>query len=100
MLPTKDGGRIHELSEGSIAYIEAIEFLRAEKPVRTSLKWNAGLAKAANDHAKDIGESGGTSTFGSDGSLPTDRISRYMRIDSGWAESSCFGMINAQEVIE
>jgi hypothetical protein len=35
-----------------------------------------------------------------DGSLPTDRLARYCTIDESWAESLCFGMISANEVIE
>lgn len=35
-----------------------------------------------------------------DGSLPADRIGRYCNIDGMWAESMCFGLISANEVIE
>lgn len=35
-----------------------------------------------------------------DGSLPTDRIERYCKIDEIWAESMCFSMLTANEVME
>lgn len=35
-----------------------------------------------------------------DGSLPTDRMSRYCIINETWAESSCFGSVSADEVLE
>ena len=35
-----------------------------------------------------------------DGSLPTDRIGRYCMIDESWAESLCFGLTSAEEVLE
>lgn len=58
----------------------------------------------------DIGLKGITSSLGSgnyhkcnkcvDGSLPTDRLSRYCNIDESWAESLCFGLATAHEVME
>ena len=40
------------------------------------------------------------SFFVVDGSLPTDRMSRYCIINETWAESSCFGSVTAEEVLE
>ena len=40
------------------------------------------------------------SSIGTDGSMPTDRISRYGTIDETWAESNIFGGYSANEVIE
>ena len=62
--------------------------------------WSDILKKAASDHVKDIGPKGLVSSMGSDGSLPTDRISKYGTIDETWAESNIFGGLNAKEVIE
>lgn len=69
--------------------------------------------KAANDHVEDVGPKGITSSLGSgkvrnfelncsyiDGSLPTDRLTRYCNIDESWAESMCFQCLTAQEVVE
>lgn len=35
-----------------------------------------------------------------DGSLPVDRMARYCIINETWAESSCFGSVSAEEVLE
>ena len=40
------------------------------------------------------------SSIGTDGSLPTDRISWYGSIDETWEESNIFGGLDAKEVIE
>lgn len=40
------------------------------------------------------------SNIGSNGSLPTDRISKYGVIDETWGESNIFGGLDAKEVVE
>lgn len=52
------------MQEGPGAYIEAIEFLQAQKPVAI-LKWAPELARAALDHVRDIGPKGLTVSLGS-----------------------------------
>lgn len=52
------------MQEGPGAYIEAIEFLQAQKPV-AALKWAPELARAALDHVRDIGPKGLTVSLGS-----------------------------------
>jgi len=47
-----------------------------------------------------LGSSGLNSAFGSDGSLPTERILKYCNIDETWAESTVFGSYTVLEVIE
>jgi uncharacterized protein YkwD len=63
-------------------------------------KWSEGLEKAARDHVDDIGLKSLVSSIGTDGSMPTDRISRYGVIDETWAESNIFGAVDAREVVE
>ena len=74
------------------------------------LVWCNELAKAAEDHVKDIGPVGVTGPIGTgkfsyqlivhlDGSLPPQRIARYANIDETWAESTCFGAITPSEVV-
>ncbi len=41
-------------NEGPSAYKEAIEFLKKASPL-PSLKWSDEMARAASDHANDIG---------------------------------------------
>lgn len=55
---------------------------------------------AALDHVNDIAPKGIVSGQGSDGSMPTDRINKYGRIDESWAESCIYGVMNTKEVIE
>lgn len=55
---------------------------------------------AAKDHVNDLGVTGEMSSIGSDGSLPPDRMARYCVINETWAESSCFGSVTPEEVLE
>jgi len=40
-----------------MAFVEAIEFLRVQKPV-PALKWSNELQRAAKDHCDDLGTTG------------------------------------------
>ena len=48
----------------------------------------------------DIGPKGIVSSIGSDGSLPTDRISKFGMINEAWGDSNIFGGLDAKEVVE
>ncbi|MEB3212156.1 MAG: CAP domain-containing protein [Leptolyngbyaceae bacterium] len=65
-----------EVTEGLPALEEAIEALeRADSaPMLTS---SPVLTQGATDHARDIGPSGNVGHYGSDGSAPIQRVSRY-----------------------
>ena len=95
----EDGRSFIETKEGKKAYIEAIEFLRKQKPMK-GFEWNERLTLAAKDHVEDIGPIGAVSSIGTKGSLPTDRIAKYGNIDETWAESNIFGGLDSKEVIE
>jgi uncharacterized protein YkwD len=99
ILYAEDGRSFIETKEGKIAYIEAIEYLRQQKSMK-AFTWNEKLAKAAKIHVEDIGPKGVVASIGTDGSLPTDRISKFGTIDETWAESNIFGGLDAKEVIE
>lgn len=43
--------------EGPVAYVEAIEFLKAQKSLKP-LKWNENLQMAAKDHSLDLSANG------------------------------------------
>lgn len=62
--------------EGLSALDEAIQFLRAAKPL-PPLQVYKGMSLAAKDQARDLGTSGNTGHKGSDGSTPNVRASRY-----------------------
>lgn len=88
-----------ETKEGQLAYMEALEFLRVQTPLKP-FKWSDQLASAAKDHALDLSITLQTGVIGSDGSLPTDRIARYCNVSETWAESTVFGCTTATEVVE
>lgn len=51
-----------------MAFVEAIEFLRVQKPV-PALKWSNELQRAAKDHCDDLGTTGQMSSIGSGKSI-------------------------------
>ena len=57
ILKTADGCSAIETEEGPMAYIEAIEYLRVQKPV-PPLMFSKELELAAKDHGQDIGKTG------------------------------------------
>ena len=99
ILYSEDNKSFIETKEGPSAYTEAIEYLRTQRGM-PEFKWSPILMKAAKDHVNDIGPKGLVSSMGSNGSLPTDRIAKYGKIDETWAESNIFGGLNAKEVVE
>jgi len=64
------------------------------------MKWSSELFKAADDHAKDIGEKGLLSHKGSDGSTYKDRIEKHCKWGGTIFEAIDYGERDtAQEVI-
>jgi hypothetical protein len=57
ILKTADGCSAIETEEGPLGFVEAIEFLKVQKPV-PPLVWCSELQLAAKDHVVDIGKSG------------------------------------------
>lgn len=62
--------------EGKKPLEEAIELLERTRPMGT-LRWEPGLARAAEDHAADIGRRDVVDHFGPKGESPLDRVARY-----------------------
>ncbi len=56
-MTTEDGCSAIRTEEGQVAFVEAIEFLRVQKPV-PALKWSEELERAAKDHCNDLGATG------------------------------------------
>ena len=93
----KRPGRIGlQTLEGPRAVEEAIEFLRAAKPVGT-VSPSPGMSRAAHDHVIDLGADGGTSHTGEDGSKPPDRVNRYGRWRVSLAENIAFGQYRERD---
>ena len=60
---TADGKSAIETVEGPTAFVEAIEFLKVQKPVQ-QLSWSDELTLAAKDHVKDLAQTGQMSSIG------------------------------------
>ena len=84
--------------EGVQGIEEAIKFLSAKKPV-PELIYSEELSKAAKDHAKDIGENNLSGHDGSDGSMLSDRIERYIEWDDACAENIDLGFKYADNIL-
>jgi hypothetical protein len=93
------GREIREFKQGAPAYIEALEFLETQKPVKT-MKNSLNLKKAAQDHVNYLGETGKMTQLGEDGSNPKDRMEKYTGIDYLWSENLMFGGYKPKEIVE
>ena len=78
-----------ETYEGVQGILEAIEFLKKQKPVE-ALQYSGELSQACKDHAKDIGSKGLSSHEGSDGNGLSERIEKYIEWDGAVAENLDF----------
>jgi len=84
--------------EGVGAVDEAMNFLRRVKPVG-ALRPSRGMSRAAKDHVRDQGTSGGTGHQGSDGSRMWDRVNRYGRWSGKLGENISYGRSDARDVV-
>ena len=83
--------------EGVAAVDEAIAFLERQTPL-PALRGQAGLDRAAGDHAADQARSGAVAHAGGDGSSPGERMRRYGRW-SATGEAIAYGPHRAEDVI-
>ncbi len=67
--------------EGPAAVKEAIDFLSKQPPVRT-LTWSPEVARACQDHARDLNAHARMGHEGSNGSTVGDRIKKYFDYSS------------------
>jgi uncharacterized protein YkwD len=85
-------------SEGVAAIDEAIRFLQSSNPLGR-LEASKGLSLGAKDHVLDLSRKGIASHRGSDGSLPTDRVSRYGTWESTMGEAILFEVSTPREMV-
>ncbi|HYG81088.1 MAG TPA: CAP domain-containing protein [Pyrinomonadaceae bacterium] len=85
-------------AEGLAAVDEAVNFLRAAKPL-PPLGIARGLCLAAKDHALDLAVKGTTGHKGSDGSTPNQRMERYGRWENVNGENIAYEVTTARQVV-
>jgi uncharacterized protein YkwD len=84
--------------EGTKPLDEAIRLLERTRPLG-KLRWEPGLARAADDHAKDLGERGVLDHFGAKGESPLDRVARYGVLQGVGGENIAVGFADARLVV-
>lgn len=84
--------------EGVAAVDEAINFLRAAKPL-PPLAVNRGMCLAARDHASDLALKGLTGHKGSDGSSPNARLERYGAWEGNVGENIVYDVNTARQIV-
>lgn len=94
----KPGETPIQTNEGKSAFLEAISFLKAQKPIR-EISLNEDLSKAANDHVQDIGPKGLVTHESSQGKNLSERIENYSEWEGICAESIDFGSKTGIDII-
>ena len=85
-------------NEGVGAVDEAIDFLRRVKPIG-ALTLSRGMSRAAKDHVREQGTSGGLGHRGQNGSRMCDRANRYGKWSGKVGENISYGRSDARDVV-
>ena len=84
--------------EGAAAVDETINFLKNARALPT-MRLSAGMSRAAANHVNDLGPRGAVGHYSSDGSSPSDRLSRYGAWKKSIGENISFGEKAARRVV-
>jgi uncharacterized protein YkwD len=94
-LDDRDPIRTHE---GTKPVDEAIRLLARTKPL-AALRWEPGLAHAAEDHAADIGARGVLDHVSAKGESPLDRVARYGVLQGAGGENIAVAFSDARMIV-
>lgn len=87
-----------ETYEGVQGFLDAIEFLKTQKPVEP-LQYCEELSIICKEHAKDLGNKGLSTHEGSDGNGLCERIEKYVEWDGAIAENLEFCYKLAENIV-
>jgi len=87
-----------QTNEGKVAYLEAIQFLKTQKPIK-ELTYDQRLSNACQDHVNDIGPRGLISHESSDGRTLIDRFEKHLEWDGSCCENIDVGNKLATNII-
>lgn len=93
-----DGRDPIRTKEGKKPLDEAIRRLKKTKAMG-ALGWESGLARAAADHASDLGKRGVVDHFGPQGQSPADRVERYGVLQGRGGENIAVAFTDARMVV-
>lgn len=94
---TYEGGFLTTF-EGKTPVEELIAVLKMTNPL-PEFKAANGLIKAAGDHSQDLVKNNKTGHYGTNGSLPDDRISLYGTALNGVNENISYGAKTARDIV-
>lgn len=87
-----------KLREGISAYINGIEFLRNQKPVK-ALTFDPNLSKAAQKFSDYLGNYCAISNINSNGQNVAERLEEYVQWDKCCAENIDYGSLSPRDII-
>lgn len=85
-------------NEGAAAVDEAVNFLRAQRPL-PAFSVAKGVCSAASDHARDLAGKGIDGHRGSDGSTPNARVDRYGDWEAAIGETIVYEVTTPRQII-
>lgn len=101
-MSTKFSGNLYDgvlrTREGAPAVLEALEFVRTQKPL-PPIKRHEGLMKVAEDFAKELSQTGSFSHKDKYGQGPFDRIKKVVKATGSQSECLALGSETAEDIV-